>query len=342
MPNNHKSEDYKISAVQYYLNNKDGYKKTCKIFGCKRSTLRGWINKYKHTKTLKRKSRKYKSYKITKPQVKTALDLLKSNEQFTINELVLDMKKKYPTFDISPQHLGQIVRDNNRTRKRTRHEHFPKERYKKPIDKQSEMDTFYSKVRKYPLDKIICLDETSVGSALKPTLISNFKKIFGNPEDVVICIGDWEQKKQMKFKEPTLGIGMRTLFRKNNYKVFLVDEFRSSCKCSNCNGGLCEKFMVRKNPRPNKDDIRLVHGLLRCKSGCGLWNRDRNGSSNIYKIAEAAINKLERPSYLCREIKVITPLNRMWDKQTLHGNENPNLENPSIYTKGGGFKSSRV
>jgi len=166
-------------------------------------------------------------------------------------------------------------------------------------------------------------------------MISNFKKIFGNPEDVVICIGDWEQKKQMKFKEPTLGIGMRCLFRKNNYKVFLVDEFRSSCKCSNCNGGLCEKFMVRKNPRPNKDDIRLVHGLLRCKSGCGLWNRDRNGSSNIYKIAEAAINKLERPSYLCREIKVITPLNRVWDKQTLHGNEKPNLENPSIYTEGG-------
>ena len=63
---------------------------------------------------------------------------------------------------------------------------------------------------------------------------------------------------------------------------------------------------------------------------------------NIYKIAEAAINKLERPSYLCREIKVITPLNRVWDKQTLHGNEKPNLETLSIYTEGGGFKSSRV
>ena len=143
-------------------------------------------------------------------------------------------------------------------------------------------------------------------------MINQFKKIFGKPEEVVICIGDWEQKKQMKYKEPTLGKGMRTLFRKNNYNVFLVDEFRTSCKCSNCNGGVCEKFMVRKNPKPKKskenqnkeikyDDTRLVHGLLRCKSGCGLWNRDRNGSSNIYKIAETAINKLERPSYLCRE-----------------------------------------
>ena len=132
-------------------------------------------------------------------------------------------------------------------------------------------------------------------------MINNFKKTFGSSEEVVICIGDWEQRKQMKYKEPTLGKGMRTLFRKNNYKVYLVDEFRTSCKCSNCDGGICEKFMVRKHPNKKKDEMRLVHGLLRCKSGCGLWNRDRNGSSNIYKIAKQAINKLERPSYLCRE-----------------------------------------
>jgi hypothetical protein len=134
-------------------------------------------------------------------------------------------------------------------------------------------------------------------------MISNFRKMYGNPDEVVICIGDWEQRQQMKYKEPTLGIGMRSLLRKNKYKVFLVDEFRTSCKCSNCDGGVCEKFMVRKNPRPNKDDMWLVHGLLRCKSGCGVWNRDRNGSSNIYKIAYQAIHKLERPSYLCRETK---------------------------------------
>ena len=131
-------------------------------------------------------------------------------------------------------------------------------------------------------------------------MLRDFKKMYGNPENVVICIGDWEQRKQMKYKEPTLGIGMRSLLRKNNYKVYLVDEFRTSCKCSKCDGGVCEKFMVRKNPRPNKDDMRLVHGLLRCKSGCGEWNRDRNGSSNIYKIAYQAIYGLERPGYLCR------------------------------------------
>jgi hypothetical protein len=131
-------------------------------------------------------------------------------------------------------------------------------------------------------------------------MMSNFRKMYGNPDEVVICIGDWEQRQQMKYKEPTLGIGMRSMLRKNNYKVYLVDEFRSSCKCSKCDGGVCEKFMVRKNPRPNKDDMRLVHGLLHCKNGCGEWNRDRNGSSNIYKIAYQAIYGMERPGYLCR------------------------------------------
>jgi transposase len=166
----HKSKDYKISAVKYYLNNKDNnIRKTCKIFDCKKSTLQRWIKRYKTSKNLTRRNRKPISYKITKPQVNTALELLKQNEQLTMNELAFVMKKKYPTFDITPQHLGQVIRDNNKTRKRTRHEHFPKERYKKSIEKQIELNKFYSRVKQFHMNKIICLDETSVGSALKPT-----------------------------------------------------------------------------------------------------------------------------------------------------------------------------
>ena len=88
---------------------------------------------------------------------------------------------------------------------------------------------------------------------------------------------------------------------------------------------------VRKNPIPkpkkNKenpkkerkyDEMRLVHGLLRCKSGCGSWNRDRNGSSNIYKIAYQAIHNLERPSYLCREIKSNQAVLPNCYKQNIH------------------------
>ena len=114
----HKTDDYKNSAVKYYLNNNkgDGYKRTCKIFDCKKSTFRDWVKRYNSTKNLTRRNRKPLSYKISKPQVNTALDLLKQNEQLTMNELLVDMKNKYPTFYITSQHLGQIVRDNNKTR----------------------------------------------------------------------------------------------------------------------------------------------------------------------------------------------------------------------------------
>ena len=85
--------------------------------------------------------------------------------------------------------------------------------------------------------------------------------------------------------------------------------------------------MVRTHPnkKKNKDELRLVHGLLRCKSGCGSRNRDRNGSSNIYKIANNAINNKERPSYLCREIKSNQSPSTSAYTQTLYGYENTKL-----------------
>jgi len=86
-----------------------------------------------------------------------------------MDELLFDMKRKYKDFDITPQHLGSIIRNNNRTRKRTRHQHYPKERRKQLTDKNKEMEAFYAEVHKYPLNKIICLDETSIGSHLKPS-----------------------------------------------------------------------------------------------------------------------------------------------------------------------------
>jgi len=39
----HKSPDYKLSAVNYYLNHEVGYDNTCKIFDCKKSSLKRWI-----------------------------------------------------------------------------------------------------------------------------------------------------------------------------------------------------------------------------------------------------------------------------------------------------------
>ncbi len=136
-------------------------------------------------------------------------------------------------------------------------------------------------------------------------MINNFKKIFGKPEDVIICAGDFEQKQHMKYKEPVKGKGIRRIFRDNGYKLYLVDEFRTSCMCSICKEetGRCDKFQIRENPKPYKSGNILVHGLIKCQTCLGVWNRDVNGATNICRIAKNAINGLERPKYLCREKK---------------------------------------
>ena len=125
----HRSEDYKISAVKYYLNNDVSLDDVCEFFDCPKQSLYRWVKRYNELEEIKRLNRKPKSYKITKEQVKYAIQKLKENEQITMEELHKIIKKKYKDFDITSQHLGQVIRDNNITRKRTRHEHYPNERY---------------------------------------------------------------------------------------------------------------------------------------------------------------------------------------------------------------------
>jgi transposase len=162
----HKSEDYKISAVKYYLNNDVSLDDVCKIFDCPKQSLYRWVKRYGELEEIKRQNRKPISYKITKEQVIYSIKKLKENEQITMEELYKIIKKKYKDFDITPQHLGQIIRDNNITRKRTRHEHYPKERYGKPTNIIKELKAFYKEISKYSLNKIISLDETSISPAM--------------------------------------------------------------------------------------------------------------------------------------------------------------------------------
>lgn len=69
----------------------------------------------------------------------------------------------------------------------------------------------------------------------------------------------------MKYKELIKGKGMRNIFRKNGYKLYLMNEFRTSYRCSKCEGE-CNKFLALENPKPYKSNLRLVHVLLSCKS----------------------------------------------------------------------------
>ena len=181
-------------------------------------------------------------------------------------------------------------------------------KFKEYIQKKSEINgMLFSFYEKYIFRKLRLQSYRNTKRS-EQKMLNNFKRIFGNEKDVVVCFGDYEQKKQMKFKEATKGKGMRTLFRKAGFQTYLVDEFRTSCMCSKCEIGICKKTMVRENPKPYRTGNIIVHGLICCKNGCGYWNRDVNGSTNIYKIAYNAINNKERPNYLSRSKNLSTGL----------------------------------
>ena len=85
----HKSEDYKISAVKYYLNNDVSLDDVCEIFDCSKQSLYRWVKRYNELEEIKRLNRKPKSYKITKEQVKYAIQKLKENERCKLKTLFL-------------------------------------------------------------------------------------------------------------------------------------------------------------------------------------------------------------------------------------------------------------
>jgi transposase-like protein len=53
----HKSSDYKLSAVKYYLTHSQNQVQTCKIFGCSERSLMRWVKKYKSTNNITRKKK---------------------------------------------------------------------------------------------------------------------------------------------------------------------------------------------------------------------------------------------------------------------------------------------
>lgn len=129
----HKSEDYKLTAVNYYLTENNNQLQTCKIFKCNRRSLMRWVNKYKQTSKILRQNRKPVAYKLQKDEVKYILKLIENDKTITMSDLLNKIKMKYPIFDVSRRHLSNLVKDNNITLKLTRFRHEPKTRFRKPI-----------------------------------------------------------------------------------------------------------------------------------------------------------------------------------------------------------------
>jgi len=166
MPN-HKSNDYKDTAVQYYLVEDKSQEEVCQIFHCSPRSLMRWVKRYHQNGNTNNEYRKPIAYKIKKEHIHFILNEIKNNKTITIDDLLFILKNKYPDLHLSQSHLHRVVRDNNITLKLTRVRHEPNKRFGKDIDINNNLTDFYNEIKKWNIDDIICIDETSIKSLQK-------------------------------------------------------------------------------------------------------------------------------------------------------------------------------
>ena len=140
------SNDLKLKAVNHY-NKTNNYVQTCEIFECSERSLKRWTERYKKN-TLDRIPRKQGSYKIKKEHVKYIKEILKNKNNIHIKSVHELLKIKFPELKISRQYIHDLIRNNNITRKRATHEHFPKTYRGKPRDENLELKEFFSEISK--------------------------------------------------------------------------------------------------------------------------------------------------------------------------------------------------
>jgi len=141
-----------------------------------------------------------------------------------------------------------------------------------------------------------------------------FEQTYGSPDTTTVFLGDWSTHGHtLRGQVPSKCVGFRKMFRRWGYGIYLVDEFKTSKVCSGCQGILESSGVFRVNPKPHRNDVREVHGLLRCQSetckshvqnvnpmlagvACRYWNRDVNSARNIRIIVTHTVRHGERPA----------------------------------------------
>jgi len=163
--------------------------------------------------------------------------------------------------------------------------------------------------RKFKLNKFINMQKSEA------KMIENFKNKFGTPDKIIIVFGDHDKgQHNMKGLEPSICKKFRRIFKTAGYKVFLINEFRTSKLCNCCYQEL-DKFLTRASNKPRdkkKNKKTLVNGLLKHTVSnpegelnpllCTIiHNRDKNAVQNMLNIVEHIKKTGKRPEPFIRK-----------------------------------------
>ena len=154
----HHSEDYKMTAVIYYLENENEttLRRVCDIFKCKFQSLYRWVEKYRDSGELKRKERYNKKLKITLPMMNFVKEEIEKKPTLTLIDLIKMVKDKF-NIEFSDRSITTIFQDLGITRKRVREKYYPE---KKEETQEEDLKSFYKELKKHDYKKTISIDET--------------------------------------------------------------------------------------------------------------------------------------------------------------------------------------
>ncbi|KAJ2064891.1 hypothetical protein GGI17_000698 [Coemansia sp. S146] len=173
--------------------------------------------------------------------------------------------------------------------------------YSKTPTKHSESNHPIHKDKKhtahsYPLHRKLQLSAYINQQQTDYRLARNMRTVFG--KDSIIVVGNWSAS-MTKYHEPIRGKSWRDRFKRFGFTVYLINEFRTSCVCPECDKPL-ETFKTVRNPRPfrrKSNPTVTCNGLLRCTNQECLWTVDKyNGSSEqrLFNRNEAAVMNFRR------------------------------------------------
>ncbi|KAI9332762.1 hypothetical protein BD770DRAFT_422951 [Pilaira anomala] len=134
-------------------------------------------------------------------------------------------------------------------------------------------------------------------------LSKNIRKKFG--KDCILILGNWSASRT-RLHGPIKGNGLRNSLRKEGFKVYLLDEFKTSSICSSCENKLAT-FKECINPRPYRRSANPKKQALTEKDQENikyrLWNRDLAAVLNFRKILISLRTTSQKPAIFLRRQK---------------------------------------
>ena len=117
----------------------------------------------------------------------------------------------------------------------------------------------------------------------------------------MLIIGDWSIGKQMRHFVSTPNLGIKRELKKH-FKLFEIDEFRTSCLHYKTENRCENLYLPDKNKKMRKLHAVLTYQMKNKRMGC--INRDKNSCRNIQKIFNMYMETGERPVKYQRNYKI--------------------------------------